>query len=106
MTDTGHASVGKAIAHWVVIPNQTLHGGFDTYAYIGLVVLVCVVRSTSGWWRSLILIPTLYMTAVVWETVLAPSPAVTAEILFGVLLIVIMTARPQGLIGTARVEIV
>jgi branched-chain amino acid transport system permease protein len=106
VTDTGHASVGKAIADWVVIPNQTLHGGFDTYAYIGLVVLVCVVRSTSGWWRSLILIPTLYMTAVVWETVLAPSPAVTAEILFGVLLIVIMTARPQGLIGTARVEIV
>jgi len=44
--------------------------------------------------------------ALLWETVLAPSPAVTAEILFGVLLIVIMTARPQGLIGTARVEIV
>jgi ABC-type branched-subunit amino acid transport system permease subunit len=46
------------------------------------------------------------MTAVVWENVLAPNPAVTAEILFGVLLIVIMTVRPQGLIGTARVEVV
>ena len=60
-----------------------------------------MVRSVSGWWRTSLLIPTLYMTAVVWENVLAPNPAVTAEILFGVLLIVIMTVRPQGLIGTA-----
>ncbi len=102
--DAGSGSVGKAISDWVIIPVG--HGGFDTYAYIGLVVLVCVVRSVSGWWRTLALIPTLYMTAVVWENVLAPSPAVTAEILFGVLLIVLMTVRPQGLVGTARVEIV
>jgi branched-chain amino acid transport system permease protein len=105
-SDAGSASVAKGLHDWVVIPNATLHGGFNTYAYIGLVVLVCVVRSVSGWWRTLVLIPTLYMTAVVWENVLAPNPAVTAEILFGVLLIIIMTVRPQGLIGTARVEIV
>jgi branched-chain amino acid transport system permease protein len=105
-SDAGSAWVAKGLHDWVVIPNQTLHGSFATYAYIGLVVLVCVVRSVSGWWRTLALIPTLYMTAVVWENVLAPNPAVTAEILFGVLLIVIMTVRPQGLIGTARVEII
>jgi len=105
-SDAGSATVAKGLHDWVVIPNATLHGGFATYAYIGLVVLVCVVRSVSGWWRTAALIPTLYMTAVVWENVLAPNPAVTAEILFGVLLIVIMTVRPQGLIGTARVEIV
>jgi ABC-type branched-subunit amino acid transport system permease subunit len=104
--DTGSGSVAKAIHDWVIIPNPALHGNFDTIAYIVLVAAVCVVRSVSGWWRTLALIPTLYMTAVVWENVLAPSPAVTAEILFGVLLIVIMTVRPQGLIGTARVEIV
>jgi ABC-type branched-subunit amino acid transport system permease subunit len=106
VADVGSTSVAKAIEDWVIIPNQPLHGGFDTYAYIGLVVLVCVVRSVSGWWRTFALIPTLYMAGVVWENVLAPNPAVTAEILFGVLLIVIMTVRPQGLIGTARVEIV
>jgi len=102
--EAGSASAGKSIADWVIIPVG--HGSFDTYAYIGLVVLVCVVRSVSGWWRTLALIPTLYMTAVVWENVLAPNPAVTAEILFGVLLIALMTARPQGLVGTARVEVV
>ncbi len=102
--DTGSASMAKHIAGWVIIPVG--HGNFDTIAYIVLVAAVCVVRSVSGWWRTLALVPTLYLTAVVWENVLAPSPAVTAEILFGVLLIVIMTVRPQGLIGTARVEIV
>jgi ABC-type branched-subunit amino acid transport system permease subunit len=90
----------------VILPNPSVHGNFATISYILLVVAVCVVRSVSGWWRTLALIPTVYLTAVVWENVLAPNPAVTAEILFGVLLIVIMTVRPQGLIGTARVEIV
>jgi branched-chain amino acid transport system permease protein len=105
-SDTGSSSVAKAIHGWVVIPNPAAHGNFDTIVYIALVAAVCAVRSVSGWWRTLVLIPTLYLTAVVWENVLAPNPAVTAEILFGVLLIVIMTVRPQGLIGTARVEIV
>jgi ABC-type branched-subunit amino acid transport system permease subunit len=104
-SDAG-SSLAKAIHDWVIIPNTTVHGNFETIAYIALVAAVCVVRSVSGWWRTVALIPTLYLTAVVWENVLAPNPAVTAEILFGVLLIVIMTVRPQGLLGTARVEIV
>ena len=103
--DAGSSSLGKHISDWVIIP-ATSHGDFNTVLYIALVAAVCVVRSVSGWWRTVALIPTLYLTAVVWENVLSPNPAVTAEILFGVLLIVIMTARPQGLIGTARVEIV
>jgi ABC-type branched-subunit amino acid transport system permease subunit len=103
-SDAGSAAAGRHIADWVVMPVG--HPNFDTIVYIALVVAVCVVRSVSGWWRTLALIPTLYLTAVVWENVLAPNPAVTAEILFGVLLIALMTVRPQGLIGTARVEIV
>ena len=34
------------------------------------------------------------------------QPAVTRSVLFGVLLIAVMTIRPQGLFGTAKVEIV
>jgi branched-chain amino acid transport system permease protein len=102
--DAGSLSRAKAIADWVVIPVG--HGNFSTLAYIGLVVMVVFTRSLSGWARILALIPTLYLTAVVWENVLAPNPAVTALILFGALLVTLMTARPQGLVGTARVEIV
>jgi len=42
---------------------------------------------------------------VVWENVLAPNPATTALILFGAMLVVLMTTRPQGLLGTPRVEV-
>jgi branched-chain amino acid transport system permease protein len=97
-------STGTAIEHWVIIPEG--HPAFDTWAYIVLVVLIIVCSQLRGWWRTLALVPTLYWVAVVWENVLMEQPAVTALILFGALLIALMQARPQGLLGTARVEIV
>ena len=56
--------------------------------------------------RNLLLIPTLYLGAFVWNTRLAAEPSVTRLILIGVILIVLMNVRPQGLLGTRRVEIV
>jgi ABC-type branched-subunit amino acid transport system permease subunit len=53
-----------------------------------------------------VLVPTLVLTAFVWENLMIQQPAVTRQVLFGVLLIAIMTIRPQGLFGTAKVEIV
>jgi len=50
--------------------------------------------------------PHLYLTAFVWENILVENPAVTRYVLFGALLIAVMTIRPQGLFGTAKVEIV
>jgi ABC-type branched-subunit amino acid transport system permease subunit len=54
----------------------------------------------------LALIPMLYLAACVWENVLAPNPPATRLLLLGALLVVLMNVRPQGLLGTARVEIV
>jgi branched-chain amino acid transport system permease protein len=101
----GSRSVAQGIRDWVVMP-QTGHGNFATSVYIALVVAAIVARSLSGWWRLAALIPALYLTAMVWENVLAQNPSVTALILFGTMLIALMTVRPQGLLGTARVEIV
>ena len=50
--------------------------------------------------------PTLYLAVFVWENLLVVEPAVTRLILFGALLVALMNVRPQGLLGTARVEIV
>jgi branched-chain amino acid transport system permease protein len=100
--DAGAAA--HAIGDWVVIPRG--HGNFDTLVYIGLVAAVVALSQLRGWWRAAGLIPTLYLVAVVWENVLVEQPAVTRLILFGALLIALMNARPQGLLGTARVEIV
>jgi ABC-type branched-subunit amino acid transport system permease subunit len=103
---TGKPVSGAAwITHWVVIPRVN-HGNFDNFLYIGLVLAVMLVASLKGWWRTIALAPTLYLTALVWENVLVDSPGVTALILFGVMLIVLMAIRPQGLLGTSRVEIV
>jgi ABC-type branched-subunit amino acid transport system permease subunit len=48
----------------------------------------------------------LYLAAFVWENRLVDEPSITRFLLLGALLIVLMNARPQGLFGTARVEIV
>jgi branched-chain amino acid transport system permease protein len=97
-------SAGDQIRDWVIIPRG--HAGFHTLAYIALVGAIVALSRLRGWWRAAGLIPTLYLVAVVWENVLVQQPAVTRLILFGALLIALMKARPQGLLGTARVEIV
>ncbi len=51
--------------------------------------------------------PTLYLAAFVWENLLVEHViGATRLILLGALLVALMNARPQGLLGTARVEIV
>jgi ABC-type branched-subunit amino acid transport system permease subunit len=55
--------------------------------------------------RWIALVPTLYLAAFVWDNRLVVEPSITRLILIGVILIVLMNARPQGLLGTARVEI-
>ena len=93
------------LSHWVVIPRVS-HGNVDNILYIGLVAAVVLVASLKGWWRIIALGPTIYLAAVVWENVLSENPGVTAFILFGAMLVGLMIKRPQGLLGTARVEIV
>jgi hypothetical protein len=82
------------------------HGDVDNILYIGLVVAIVLVANLKGWWRIIALGPTFYLAAVVWENVLSENPGVTAFILFGAMLVGLMIARPQGLLGQARVEIV
>jgi len=97
-------SLGDAIRSWVIIPVG--HGQFVQFAYVALIAAILILTRLRGWWRTLALPPTLYLVAIVWENVLVEQPSVTRLILFGVLLIVLMNARPQGLLGTPRVEIV
>ena len=81
-------------------------GRWPEYAYVALIAAVLVVSQLRGWWRTLALMPTLYVAAFVWENLLIDQPSVTRLILFGALLMTLMIVRPQGLFGTSRVEIV
>jgi len=92
------------ISDWVIIPAG--HERFSNIAYIALIVAILAVTRIRGWWRTLLLVPTVYLAAIVWETSFVEQPAVARWILFGALLVTLMTVRPQGLLGTPRVEIV
>ena len=74
--------------------------------FVLLILAILLLTIVQGWWRWLALIPTLYLAAFVWDNRLVVEPSVTRLILIGVILIVLMNARPQGLLGTSRVEIV
>jgi hypothetical protein len=75
-------------------------------AYVSLVVAILALTQLRGWLRTVALVPVLYLAAIVWENSFVEQPAVARWILFGSLLIALMSVRPQGLLGTPRVEIV
>jgi ABC-type branched-subunit amino acid transport system permease subunit len=104
----GSASVGgwlgSGLEGWVLHPTNPMMIG--NICFVGLVLAVLGLTVLQGWLRSIAMIPTLYLSAFVWENRLVVEPSITRLILIGVILIVLMNARPQGLLGTARVEIV
>ncbi len=100
----GGGVLGRVVDRWVpLLTNPTLPGNL---AYAGLLLSVVALTQVKGRWRTVLMIPTLYLAAFVWENRLVANPSVARLILIGVLLIALMNARPQGLFGTRRVEIV
>jgi branched-chain amino acid transport system permease protein len=92
------------VEDWVIIPPG--HGRFGSAAYVALVVAILILTRLRGSLRTVALVPTVYLAAIVWENSFVEQPAVARWILFGSLLIALMSLRPQGLLGTPRVEIV
>jgi ABC-type branched-subunit amino acid transport system permease subunit len=94
--------IGSALRDWVIVPaNPQIAGNW------GFVLLVCMLIAlvqVKSWWRTILLVPTLYLACFVWETRLAAEPSITRQLMIGAILIVMMNARPQGLLGQRRVE--
>jgi hypothetical protein len=107
----GHGGwMGWLLRHWLALPGDTYETGTHTpfnLALVGLIALVLVLTLLRGWQRDLLLVPTIWLAGFVWETRLVEEGSgPTRLLLLGVTLIVVMTARPQGLLGRPRVEIV
>jgi branched-chain amino acid transport system permease protein len=92
------------VEEWVLIPSG--HDRFGDWAYVTLVAAILGLTLIRGWVRTVALVPTLYLAAIVWENSFVEQPAVARWILFGSLLVFLMSVRPQGLLGTPRVEVV
>ena len=101
---TSGGFLGGVIKNWVLIPEHPSR--LAVYGYLMLIVSVTVLVQLKGWWRIAVLVPTLYLTAFVWENLMIQQPSVTRQVLLGLMLIAVMTIRPQGLFGQAKVEIV
>lgn len=101
---------GWLIRNWLALPAGTYETGTRTPFNIALAALIALVLCLTllrGWKRDLLLIPTIWLAGFVWETRLVlEASGPTRLLLLGVILIVVMTARPQGLLGKPRVEIV
>jgi branched-chain amino acid transport system permease protein len=89
---------------WVANPASL--GDVKPVSYIGLIALLLFVTTLHGRWRFVVLVPTLYLAAFVWENVLSREPDVTRFILMGALLVGVMVTRPTGILGEKRVEVV
>ena len=106
---TTNGWLAVALRHWLVLPKDTYEVAdyqIGNVAFVTLIVLVLALTVVSGWWRYVLLVPTVWTAAFVWETRLIEEAPTTRPLLLGVVLIVLMAVRPQGLFGTPRVEIV
>ena len=104
--DGAHGGFAGVVAHWVIVPRQlgTWVGPVTYCVLIAAFLLLTLIR--NPWLRIAALAPTLYLAAFVWENVMLPNPGPARYVVLGLLLIVLMIARPNGLLGERRVEII
>ena len=112
-TPFGQARIDELVDSWVLLPANVVTpdglpiGATARVAYIGLVAAILALTLVrSPLWRSVGLVPVLYLAACVWENLMLAQPAVARFILIGAMLVALMAVRPQGLLGRQRVEIV
>jgi branched-chain amino acid transport system permease protein len=102
--------LGWLLRHWLALPGGTYETGTKVpfnVALVGLIALVLFLTLLKGWKRDVLLVPTIWLAGFVWETRLVlEASGPTRLLLLGAILIILMTARPQGLLGKPRVEIV
>jgi branched-chain amino acid transport system permease protein len=95
--------LGDLVSAWVVLPVDPTDVG--NWGFVLLVVGLVALVQLRGLARMALAVPVLYLAAFVWENRLVAEPSITRQILLGAILIVMMNARPHGLLGTKRVEV-
>jgi ABC-type branched-subunit amino acid transport system permease subunit len=96
------APLMKALNWWMLHPRDSR--GVGNAAFVLTLVLLLGVLRLRGTARYVLLVPGLYLLAFVWETRLVEEPSVTRMLIFGVLLVLMMNYRPQGLFGERWVQ--
>jgi ABC-type branched-subunit amino acid transport system permease subunit len=99
-----HGWIGSAVRDFAIVPSNAV--GYGNVLFVVLVCLLIALVRLQGTRRLLLVVPTVYLAVCCWEARLIVNPAITTQIMIGAILIVTMAARPNGLLGARRVEIV
>jgi branched-chain amino acid transport system permease protein len=100
----GEGRLAHWVDSWMLLPSHPTQ--IANFAFGILIAAILVLTLLRGVWRIVALVPTIYLAAFAWENLLVEQTAgATRFLLLGALLVVLMNVRPQGLFGTARVEI-
>jgi len=94
--------IANVLHDWVIVPANPAIAG--NYGFVALICLLVALFQVKGRWRTILMVPTLWLAAFTWETRLIVEYQITRQIMIGAILIVMMNARPQGLLGARRVE--
>jgi ABC-type branched-subunit amino acid transport system permease subunit len=96
--------IADVVRDWVIVPANATRWG--NIGFVLLVIMLIALVQLRGRWRTILMVPTLYLAACVWEGRLIAEPSITRQLLIGAILIVMMNTRPHGLLGARRVEVV
>jgi branched-chain amino acid transport system permease protein len=100
----GGGWLGDVLKHWTVVPTN-LAEWVKPVSYVGLIASLLLLTLVRDRLRMVLLVPVLVLASFVWENVMLPDPASTRYVVLGAILIATMIARPTGLLGERRVEI-
>jgi branched-chain amino acid transport system permease protein len=101
----GGGRLADWVSDWVIVPTN-LAGWITPTSYILLVAVILGLTMVKGTLRIVLIVPTLYLAAFVWENVMLAKPEPTRFVILGAILVAVMIARPEGLLGEKRVEII
>jgi branched-chain amino acid transport system permease protein len=96
---------GILTQQWILLLKEPQLAG--NLAFVALIPAVLgLARLKPGPLKLAATAPVLYLLAFVWEARLTAEPAVTRLLLVGMLLVLMMIFRPNGLLGRRKIEIV
>lgn len=96
--------LNRMVQSWLLIPVEFVTVG--NVVTIGAIVVLLAAMVVAPRWRWAVLSLALYMFIFSWETRLVQEPAATRILIVGATLVVLMIARPQGLLGKPEVRVV
>ncbi len=95
--------IGHLLGRWLFVPaDRVLWGNVGFVILIVAVALFSRMRGRAKLWMLPLL---LWLAVFVWMVRLSTEPSLTRQLVIGATLVVLMIARPQGLFGRQRVEV-